>query len=140
MVIRMAETKIPGWVDKNEDEIEDLVIELAEGGKSPSKIGLTLRDQYGIPSVQEVLGKNLLEILEENDLAPDIPEELLNLMREAVKLRNHLDRNPKDSRSQRTLTELESKIHKLTKYYKENDRLPEDWRYDPEKAALLVRG
>ncbi len=136
----MAEAKIPGWVDKEPEEIEELIVELAEEGQPPSKIGIMLRDQYGIPSVQEVLGKNMVDILRENDLDPDIPEELMNLLRQAVKMRNHLEKNPNDNRTQRTLKELESRIHKLTKYYKENDRLPEDWRYDPEEAALLVRG
>lgn len=134
----MSET--PSWTDKDPSEIEDLVVEFAEEGNSPSEIGIMLRDQYGIPSVHEVLDKSMLEVLQSHDLAPDIPEELLNLMRKAVKLRNHLDKNHKDVRTQRTLKELESKIHKVTKYYKNKDRLPEDWRYDPEQAALLVRG
>ena len=136
----MAEAKIPGWVDKKPEEVEELVVELSQEGKSPSEIGIILRDQYGIPGVQEVLGKSMVEILQENDLEPNIPEELMNLMKQAVKMRNHLEKNQNDNRTQRTLKELESKIHKLTKYYKNRDRLPEDWRYDPEQAALLVRG
>jgi len=136
----MAEAEIPGWVDKKPEEIEELVVELSEEGKSPSEIGIALRDQYGIPGIQDVLDKSMVEILQEHDLEPDIPEELMNLMKQAVTMRNHLERNPNDNRTQRTLKELESKIHKLTKYYKRRDRLPEDWRYDPEEAALLVRG
>lgn len=131
---------IPEWIEKTPSEIEELVVDLAEEGNSASKIGRLLRDQYGIPEVNEILDKSVIEILESHEMEPDIPEELLNLMRKAVQMRKHLDKNPKDVRSQRSLEALESRIHKLTKYYKKIDRLPQDWRYDPEKAALLVRG
>lgn len=133
-------TETPEWIEKSSDEIEELIVELANKGNSPSEIGKTLRDQHGIPSVREALDKSMLEVLESHDANPDIPEDLMNLMRKAVQLRNHLDKNPNDTRSQRALEELEANIHKLTKYYKEKGRRPEDWRYDPEEASLLVRG
>lgn len=134
----MAET--PDWIDKSPEEIEELAVELAEKGNPPSKVGKILRDQYGIPSIKEAVGKNMHEVLESNDVEPDIPEDLMNLMKKAVQLRNHLDKNPNDTRSQRSLEEFESRIHRLIKYYKREKRLPEDWRYEPEEAALLVRG
>lgn len=133
-------SKIPEWVDKSPEEIEELVVELRENDNTPSEIGVILRDQYGIPNLEEVLGKSILEILEEQEMEPNIPEELRNLMKKAVRLRDHLDKNDNDSVSQRTLKTLESRIHKLTKYYKRKGKLPEEWRYDPERAALLVRG
>lgn len=134
----MAE--IPDWIDKDAEEIEEIIVELAEEGKSPSEIGIILRDQYGIPKVKEILGKNMLEILEKHDLDPDMPEDLMNLIEKAVKLRNHLERNPNDTETQRRLDELEANIKKITKYYKREGKRPEDWRYDPEEAALLVQG
>ncbi len=133
-------TDIPEWVDKETEEIEELIVELKEKGHSPSEIGITLRDQYGIPSVRETLGKSMLEILESHDEAPDVPEDLMNMMERAVQLRNHLEQNPNDNRTKRSLSQLEAKIQKLTKYYKREGRRPEDWRYDPEEAALLVQG
>lgn len=133
-------TDVPSWIDKTPSEIEELVVELVEDGNPPSRIGVILRDQYGIPSVKEVLGKSVLDIIRDHDLEPDIPEDLKNMMREAVKLRNHLDKHSTDVRSRRRLNELEANIHKTSKYYKGKGSLPEDWRYDPEKAALLVRG
>ncbi len=133
-------SEIPEWVEKSSEEIEELIVELAEEkDKSPSEIGNILRDEYGIPSVQEVLGKSMLEILVSQDAADDIPEDLMNQMKKAVKLRNHLERNPNDVESQRTLGKLEANIQKLSKYYRREGRLPEDWRYDPERAALLVQ-
>jgi ribosomal protein S15P/S13E len=32
-----------------------------------------------------------------------------------------------------------SKIHRLTKYYKGKSVIEKDWKYTPDKAALLVR-
>lgn len=136
----MEMVDVPGWLDKTPEEIEELIVELAEEGNPPSRIGMILRDKYGVPNVKKVLNKSLLEILQAHDLDPDIPEDLKNMMKEAVKLRDHLDRNPKDVSSQRRLEELESNIHKLSKYYRREGGLPKDWRYDPEEAVLLVRG
>ncbi|WP_048078901.1 30S ribosomal protein S15, partial [Desulfurococcus mucosus] len=67
-----------------------------------------------------------------------IPEDLMSLIQKAVNLRRHLEEHPKDTHSQRGLIEVESKIHRLVKYYKRIGRLPPDWKYDPEKARLLV--
>lgn len=133
-------TDIPEWVDKSPEEIEELIVDLRDRGHIPSQIGIILRDQYGIPSVRETLDKSMLEVLESHDMAPDIPEDLMNLMKRAVQLRNHLEQHPKDNRTKRALSQLEAEIQKLTKYYKREGRRPEDWRYDPEEAALLVQG
>jgi len=131
---------MPDWIDKSEEEIEEIIVNLAEEkDKSPSEIGNILRDKYGIPNVSEVLGKNMLEVLVDNGVEPDIPEDLMEQLKDAVNLDNHLDQNPNDVESQRALSELESKIQKLSKYYRRKGRLPEDWRYDPERAALLVQ-
>ncbi|KXA89291.1 30S ribosomal protein S15 [candidate division MSBL1 archaeon SCGC-AAA259A05] len=133
-------SQIPDWISISRKEIEETILGLSEEGHSPSEIGTILRDRYGVPNVKETIGKNILEILEDHDSSPDIPGELMNLIRKAVKLRTHLDQHGSDVRSQRALDTLESRIHRLTKYYKREGRLPSDWRYDPEEAALLVRG
>lgn len=131
---------MPDWIDKSEEEIEEIIVNLAEEkDQSTSEIGNILRDKYGIPNVKDILGRNMLEVLVDNGVEPDIPEDLMEQLKDSVNLRNHLDRNPNDVESQRALSELESKIQKLTKYYLRKGRLPEGWRYDPERAALLVQ-
>ncbi|MFP4005982.1 MAG: 30S ribosomal protein S15 [Candidatus Hadarchaeia archaeon] len=132
--------KKPDWVEKNPEEIEELILELADKGHPPAEIGALLRDRYGIPEVRDMLGESILSVLESNGKAPEIPEDLMNLLRNSVELRDHLDRNPNDVRAKRELNELESNIQKIAKYYKRKDRLSDDWRYEPEEAALLVRG
>ena len=96
-------------------------------------------DQYGIPSVKEVTGEKITQILKRNGQAEEYPEDLMNLIRRAVNIRDHLEENPKDLHGKRGLTIIESRIRRLGRYYAKNGQLPEGWRYDPTKAALLVK-
>lgn len=130
----------PKWLRYTPEEVEVLIVELAKKGYGPSMIGIILRDQYGIPLVKPILGKKISEVLEEHGVAPPLPEDLLNLIKRAVNLRRHLEEHPKDLHSKRGLQEIESKIRRLEKYYKRVGKLPLDWKYDPEKAKLLVSG
>ena len=102
-------------------------------------IGLILRDQFGVPSVEKITVKTISEIMKENNAYPKLPEDLFNLLNQAVNLRNHLEKHKKDYTSKRGLELLESKIRRLGKYYVKKKILPEDWRYSPEKAKLLVQ-
>ena len=129
---------VPKWIKYEPEEVEDLVAELAKRGYPPSMIGIILRDQYGIPLVKPITGKTITQILEERGLLPQIPEDLFNLIKRAVNLRRHLEEHPKDLHSKRGLIEIESKIRRLVKYYKRVGKLPPDWKYDPERAKLLV--
>ncbi|HIQ50834.1 MAG TPA: 30S ribosomal protein S15, partial [Nautiliaceae bacterium] len=49
-----------------------------------------------------------------------------------------LENHPKDLHSKRGLQLIESKIKRLVKYYKRKKVLPENWKYTPEIAKLLV--
>lgn len=128
----------PEWSMLNPKEIESRVIELAKEGKSTSEIGTILRDQYAVPDVKTATGKKIGEILKDKDLAPEVPEDLKNLIARAVQIREHLEENNKDLKNKRNLQLTESKIRRLVAYYKENNRLPEDWRYSPKQAKLMV--
>ena len=120
-------------------EVEDLVVKLAKEGTLPSKIGIVLRDQHAVPSVKEVTGKGVRQILDAHGLRPELPEDLMNKIRKAVALHSHLDRNPKDFGTKRALEVAEAEIIKLAKYYRGKGILPSGWRYDRERAAILVR-
>ncbi|MEM4717255.1 MAG: 30S ribosomal protein S15 [Desulfurococcaceae archaeon] len=137
---RPARAGPPRWLklDMSPSDIELLVIELAKKGYTPSMIGMILRDQFGIPLVKQVIGKKVEEILTRHGIKLLIPEDLFNLMKRAVNLRRHLEEHPKDYHSERGLIEIESKIHRLVKYYKRVGKLPVDWRYDPEAAKLII--
>jgi len=127
----------PKWAPKAKD-VEKKVLELANEGKSTSKIGIDLRDVHGIPSVKLATGKSILKILIENKVSSSLPEDLTNLMRKAVRLGEHLKINKKDVHNTRALRLTESKILRLVKYYRSNDVLPDDWKYSLTNAKLLV--
>lgn len=131
--------KTVDWMDYSPEDIEEIVVRLANEDRTPSDIGLILRDQYGIPSVKDATGKKLGHFLEKNNLEPELPEDLMNLITRAVNLREHLENHPKDLDNRKNLTLIESKIRRLVKYYKNVDELPSDWKYDPEQAKLLVQ-
>ncbi|AWR99522.1 30S ribosomal protein S15 [Metallosphaera hakonensis] len=128
----------PKWVRFSREEVEMLIEELAKKGYTPSMIGLVLRDQYGVPLAKQIIGKKVNQFLREKGLAPDIPEDLFNLIRRAVNVRRHLNEYPADKTAKKGLEEIESKIRRVSRYYKEVQILPANWAYDPAKAELLV--
>lgn len=135
---RPANPVKPAWVPLKQKEIEMLITKLAKEGNSASKIGLLLRDQYGVPDVKLVTGKRISQILTEKKLIGDIPEDLMALIRKAVLIRKHLEDNHKDQPGKRGLILTESKIMRLAKYYKRTAKLPATWKYDPETIKLQV--
>jgi len=136
--VRPAHPTVPTWIQYTPDEVEQLAVELARRGFLPSQIGLILRDQYGIPLVKPVTGKRLTRILEEHGVKQELPEDLLNLIRRALKIRKHLEEHPKDMASRRGLQLVESKIHRLVKYYKRVGKLPKDFVYNPQNLSHLA--
>jgi small subunit ribosomal protein S15 len=130
--------KAPDWSDVSKEELEKLVIKLHDSGLPSTKIGLTLRDQYGVPSVKLVLGTNMNRFIKEKSSLPEIPEDLSNLMRRALHVRKHLKSNVKDVHNKRALQLMESKIRRLVKYYHDSGRLARSWEYKPETAEMLV--
>jgi len=132
-------SKVEQWLEYTNDEIIELVVELAREGKSPSEIGGILRDQYGVPDVSLVTGKKMSQILEEKGLATELPEILINLLKRALRLRKHLEKNRKDLSNRRGLMQTESKIRRLVSYYKRKKILPADFYYDAANIELLLR-
>jgi len=131
-------TESPEWVPMSREEIEQTVVKLAKEGMAASKIGMTLRDQYAVPSVRLATGKTMYEILDANGLRPSLPDDLVALMRRAINVNLHMAENQKDMANNRNMQLIESKIRRLVKYYKRNDILPQDWEYSIKNAELLI--
>ncbi len=127
----------PAWCRYTSEEVEALVIRLAKEGHPPSKIGIILRDQHGIPLTKPIIGKSVSQILKERGLAPSLPEDLETLMRKATRLRVHLDKNKADLSNKRGLQIVEASIYKLARYYKRKGVLPPDWKYEAKAASLI---
>ncbi|MGD9130616.1 MAG: 30S ribosomal protein S15 [Candidatus Bathyarchaeota archaeon] len=127
----------PAWCRYTAEEVEALIMKLAKEGHPPSKIGIILRDQHGVPLAKPITGKSITKILEERKLSSSLPEDLENLLRKAARLHVHYDRNKADLHNKRALQIVEAKIYKLSKYYKREGVLSPDWKYTPKAISLF---
>ena len=134
--IRPIESKFSSWVKQDTKEIEELVIKYSKDGHTPSQIGIKLRDQHAIPLVKPIINKTISDILDQNDLKSEIPEDLNNIVTKAVGLQKHLKSNKNDRRNIRSLELIEAKVHRLSVYYKKIGRIPENWKYKAVIAQL----
>ena len=128
----------PSWLKVSAEKVVEDVCKLAKKGLTPSQIGILLRDSHGIAQVKSVTGNKIVRILRTNGLAPSIPEDLYHLIKKAVSVRRHLERSRKDKDAKFRLILIESRIHRLTRYYKLNRVLPANWKYDSANAATLI--
>ena len=122
------------------EKIEELIIEYAKQGTGPAQIGERLKREHGVKYIRQATGKRLGKILEEKGFKNDIPPDMMDLMKRAVRMRKHIDKNKRDVHSTIRLKRTESKIWRLTSYYIGKGALPAKWRYDPATAELLIRG
>lgn len=104
----------PYWIKLSSKEVEELVVKLAKQGMTSSKIGLVLRDSYGIPSVKTVTGKKIQQILKENGIKQN--EEIDALEKKLKKLEKHFEKNKGDKVAKRGIQLTKSKLARLKKY------------------------
>lgn len=129
---------VPSWVKLTPKEVELLIVKFAKEGKTASQIGIIFRDEYGLPDVKTLTGNSITKTLAEKKVLPEIPEDLLALIKKGILIKDHLDENKHDYTAKRGLQLTESKIRRLVKYYKSSNRLPQNWKYDSNKARLFV--
>ena len=132
-------TEAPEWSNTDSDEVTNLVVELGKAGHSTAEIGTMMRDQHAVPDVRLVTGKRIGAILAENDIGGTYPEDMMNLMRQAARIIEHLGSgNHKDLHNKRSLEITEAKIRKLASYYISEGKLPSEWRYKRDELRLMV--
>jgi small subunit ribosomal protein S15 len=95
-----------------------------------------MRDRFGVPLVKSITGKNVQEILRSNQQAGALPEDLSALVKKAGDLTRHLEKNRKDHVNKRSLAMIESKIHRLVKYYRATGQIRPDWQYKHMVASV----
>ncbi len=127
------------WIKYKKDDVEKLIVKLAKDQKSSATIGTILRDSYGIPDSKLIIGKSVSEIMKENKLGQKLPEDLMNLLKRAVLLNEHLMNNKADQHGKKGLQTVESKIRRLAKYYIRAGAIPKNWRYDITEAKLIIQ-
>jgi len=128
----------PAWLKATTPEVTDMICKLAKKGFTPSQIGVILRDSNGIGKVKFVTGSKILRILKSNGLAPELPEDLYHLVKKAVAVRKHLEKFRKDKDAKFRLILIESRIHRLSRYYRRTKQLPPNWKYESSTASALV--
>ena len=133
----VAKKKKAEWIPFDKEEIEKLIAKLVKEGHSAAKIGLILRDQYGIPDVSQFDVK--IGDVVNKEHPREVPEDMFNILKQAVNLRAHLNANKKDSKARHSFDKMESRVRRLAKYYRKTKKLPADWEYTIEKAKLLVK-
>mgnify|MGYP003573152974 CR=1 FL=1 len=129
---------VPTWLKMSPEDVQEQIYKLAKKGLRPSQIGVILRDSHGVAQVRWVTGNKILRVLKAKGMAPELPEDLYFLIKKAVNIRKHLEKNRKDKDSKFRLILVESRIHRLARYYKTKRQLPPTFKYDSANAAALV--
>ncbi|XP_035220625.1 40S ribosomal protein S13 [Stegodyphus dumicola] len=129
---------VPTWLKLSSEDVTEQLCKLAKKGLTPSQIGVILRDSHGVAQVRWVTGNKILRILKAKGYAPDLPEDLYHLIKKAVAVRKHLERNRKDKDSKFRLILIESRIHRLARYFKAKRVLPPNWKYESSTASAMV--
>jgi small subunit ribosomal protein S15 len=134
--IRPIDPKKPDWITQSTTEIEEMIVKYSKEGMTTSQIGIKLRDQHAIPLVKPIIKKTISQVLKDNKLTPEIPEDLNNIVLKAVNLQKHLKENKSDNRNVRSLELIEAKVHRLSTHYKKVGILPKKWKYKSVVAQL----
>ena len=79
-----------------------------------------------------------MRILKVNGVAPSLPEDLYHLIKKAVNVRKHIEKQRADKDGKFRLILIESRIHRLARYYRKVAALPPTWRYQSKKADTLL--
>ncbi|XP_027696138.1 40S ribosomal protein S13-like [Vombatus ursinus] len=129
---------VPTWQKLTSHDVKEHIYKLAKKGLTPSQIGVILRDSQGVAQGRFVTGNKILRILKSKGLAPGHPEDLYHLIKKAVAVRKHLERNRKDKDSKFHLILKERRIHRWARYYKPKRVLPTNWKYESSLCSALV--
>ncbi|XP_041502781.1 40S ribosomal protein S13-like [Microtus oregoni] len=129
---------VPMWLKLMSDDVKKQIYKLAKKGLTRSQIGVILRDSHSVAQVRFVTGNKILRILKSKGLAPDLPEDLYKLIKKAVAVRKHLERNREDKDAKFRLILIDNRIHQLAHYYKTRRVLPPNWKYESSTASALV--
>lgn len=115
MAKEIKQMKKPVWLKYSESEVKEIILKIAE--KDPEmtaeKIGLILRDNYGIPKTK-VYGFKIGEVLKEKNLYKNPDEK--NLLKKVENLEKHLARNHGDKRAGRSMIISRAKQKKAKDY------------------------
>ena len=78
--------RAPSWIKLKPEDLSEQFCKLAKKGMTPSSIGVTLRDSFGVAQVEMFTTIKFLRILKKKGLAPSIPEDLYFLVENGVSM------------------------------------------------------
>lgn len=107
----------PVWLKYTEEEVKAIVLKLADKGLTAEKIGLVLRDQYGIPKIS-IYSLKISKILKEKFQEPTD----LNLKIKLQKIISHYKENKQDKKAELSLIVTKAKLKKREDYSKRKKR------------------
>jgi len=110
--------KKPVWLKYTEEEVKEIILKIAEKnpGMTAEKIGLVLRDNYGIPKAK-IYGVKISEVLK--DAGKYISPDQENLKAKTANLEKHSIRHKHDQRTKRSLIITKAKLKKVSDYLAE---------------------
>ena len=101
--------------DTDEDEVREIILKLADKGLTSEKIGLVLRDQYGIPKTK-IYNIKIGQVMKEKNKF--VEPALLNLQKRAERIEEHYKKNKQDKKAGRSLIVVKAKLKKVKDYLK----------------------
>jgi len=105
----------PLWLRYTQEEVKAIIIKLANKGLTSEKIGLVLRDRYGIPKIS-LYGLKIKQVLEEKEKFQE--PTVINLKNKLDKIIKHYEKHKHDKRAERSLIITRSQLKKREDYQK----------------------
>jgi small subunit ribosomal protein S15 len=109
----------PAWLKYTKEEVEAIILKLDDKGLTAEKIGLTLRDQYGIPKAK-IYNLKISEILKQKEKFTE--PTLLNLEKKLEEIKEHYKKNKQDKKAERSLMITKAKLKKIKDYLKKKGK------------------
>jgi small subunit ribosomal protein S15 len=103
----------PVWLKYTEEEVKDIILKLADKGLTSEKIGLVLRDQYGIPKTK-IYNLKIGKVMKEKNKFTE--PALLNLQKKTEKIEAHHTKNKQDKKAGRALIITKAKLKRVKEY------------------------
>ena len=103
----------PVWLKYSENEVRSIILKLADKGLTAEKIGLVLKDQYGIPKVK-LYNFSIKDVLKDKFQEPTI----INLQKKVEKITAHNERYKNDKKAGRAMMITKAKLKKRSDYQK----------------------
>jgi small subunit ribosomal protein S15 len=103
--------KKPTWLKYTKSEVEKIILKLAEKELTAEKIGLVLRDQYGIPDVK-LFDLKVKKVLKDKFKEPTNK----NLDKKLQGIIQHYKKNKQDKKAERSLIITKAKLKKREDY------------------------